>query len=144
MATFHFELVSPERVLFSGEVNEVVVPGSEGEFTVLRDHAPLMTTLRPGIVTVADNCGSSGRLRDEFDVLPPGDLRQALAALCGDDDWGRIGTPADADSALAVGGLDPATGLHLAFSSTGPSAGGIAAAANWSKADSSSAGTAAR
>ncbi len=42
-----------------------------------------------GIVTVADNGGSSGRLRDEFDVLPPGDLRQALAALCGDDDWGR-------------------------------------------------------
>jgi uncharacterized cofD-like protein len=41
------------------------------------------------IVTVADNGGSSGRLRREFGVLPPGDLRQALAALCGDDDWGR-------------------------------------------------------
>jgi uncharacterized cofD-like protein len=41
------------------------------------------------VVTVADNGGSSGRLRDELDVLPPGDLRQALAALCGDDDWGR-------------------------------------------------------
>jgi len=41
-----------------------------------------------GIVTVADNGGSSGRLRTEFDVLPPGDLRQAMAALCGDDDWG--------------------------------------------------------
>jgi uncharacterized cofD-like protein len=41
------------------------------------------------IVTVADNGGSSGRLRQEFGVLPPGDLRQALAALCGDDDWGR-------------------------------------------------------
>jgi len=40
----------------------------------------------------------------------------------GDDDWVRIGTPADADSVLAVGGLDPATGLHLAFSSVGPSA----------------------
>ena len=40
----------------------------------------------------------------------------------GDNDWGRIGTPADADSALAVGGLDPATGLHVGFSSTGPSA----------------------
>jgi uncharacterized cofD-like protein len=40
------------------------------------------------IVTVADNGGSSGRLRDQFDVLPPGDLRMALAALCGDDDWG--------------------------------------------------------
>ncbi len=41
------------------------------------------------IVTVADNGGSSGRLRDEFPIFPPGDLRMALAALCGDDDWGR-------------------------------------------------------
>jgi uncharacterized cofD-like protein len=40
------------------------------------------------IVTVADNGGSSGRLRGEFGVLPPGDLRMALAALCGEDDWG--------------------------------------------------------
>ncbi|MGH3444911.1 MAG: gluconeogenesis factor YvcK family protein [Nocardioidaceae bacterium] len=40
------------------------------------------------IVTVADNGGSSGRLRRELGVLPPGDLRQALAALCGDDEWG--------------------------------------------------------
>jgi uncharacterized cofD-like protein len=40
------------------------------------------------IVTVADDGGSSGRLRQEFGVLPPGDLRMALAALCGDDDWG--------------------------------------------------------
>jgi uncharacterized cofD-like protein len=40
------------------------------------------------VVTVADNGGSSGRLRAEFDCLPPGDLRQALSALCGDDDWG--------------------------------------------------------
>ncbi|WP_300682670.1 uridine diphosphate-N-acetylglucosamine-binding protein YvcK [Nocardioides sp.] len=41
------------------------------------------------VVTVADNGGSSGRLRQEFDVLPPGDLRMALAALCGKDDWGQ-------------------------------------------------------
>lgn len=41
------------------------------------------------MVTVADNGGSSGRLRAEFNSLPPGDLRMALAALCGDDDWGR-------------------------------------------------------
>jgi uncharacterized cofD-like protein len=40
------------------------------------------------VVTVADNGGSSGRLRREFDCLPPGDLRMALAALCDDDDWG--------------------------------------------------------
>lgn len=41
------------------------------------------------VVTVADNGGSSGRLRGEFAVLPPGDLRMALAALCGDDEWGN-------------------------------------------------------
>lgn len=52
MATFSFELVSPERVLFSGEATSVVVPGSEGEMTVLANHAPVMTALRPGIVTV--------------------------------------------------------------------------------------------
>jgi uncharacterized cofD-like protein len=42
------------------------------------------------VVTVADDGGSSGRLRQEFGCLPPGDLRMALAALCGDDDWGRL------------------------------------------------------
>jgi uncharacterized cofD-like protein len=41
------------------------------------------------VVTVADNGGSSGRLRQEFPILPPGDLRMALAALCSDDEWGR-------------------------------------------------------
>ncbi|QVQ52124.1 uridine diphosphate-N-acetylglucosamine-binding protein YvcK [Spiractinospora alimapuensis] len=42
------------------------------------------------VVTVADDGGSSGRLRGEFGVLPPGDLRMALAALCGDDEWGHV------------------------------------------------------
>lgn len=41
------------------------------------------------VVGVADDGGSSGRLRDEYGILPPGDLRMALAALCGDDTWGR-------------------------------------------------------
>ena len=41
------------------------------------------------IVTVADNGGSSGRLREEFEILPPGDLRMASTALCSDDEWGR-------------------------------------------------------
>ena len=48
-----------------------------------------ITTQLTGVVTVADNGGSSGRLRDELGGLPPGDLRMALAALCGDDEWGR-------------------------------------------------------
>ena len=52
MATFHFELASPEQLVFSGEVEHVVVPGSEGEFGVMADHAPLVAMLRPGILTV--------------------------------------------------------------------------------------------
>lgn len=52
MATFKFELVSPAKLLFSGEVDEVIVPGAEGEFTVLPMHAPVVSTLRPGILTI--------------------------------------------------------------------------------------------
>jgi F-type H+-transporting ATPase subunit epsilon len=52
MATFHFDLVSPEKLLFSGEVEQVDVPGSEGDFGVLAGHAPLVSTLRPGILTM--------------------------------------------------------------------------------------------
>jgi F-type H+-transporting ATPase subunit epsilon len=52
MATFHFELVSPEKVAFSGEVDQVDVPGAEGDFGVLAGHAPLISLLRPGIMTV--------------------------------------------------------------------------------------------
>jgi F-type H+-transporting ATPase subunit epsilon len=49
---FPFELVSPERLLLSAEVEQVVVPGSEGYFTVLKGHAPFMSTLKPGVVDV--------------------------------------------------------------------------------------------
>jgi F-type H+-transporting ATPase subunit epsilon len=52
MASLHFEFVSPERVLFSGEVDQVDLPGSEGDMGILPLHAPLVTTLRPGIVTI--------------------------------------------------------------------------------------------
>jgi F-type H+-transporting ATPase subunit epsilon len=48
----HFELVSPEKLVFSGSVEQVDVPGLEGDFGVLEDHAPLVATLRPGILTV--------------------------------------------------------------------------------------------
>ena len=50
--TFKFELVSPERILMSLDVEQVVIPGSEGDFTVLADHAPVISTLRPGILDV--------------------------------------------------------------------------------------------
>ena len=52
MATFHFELVSPEKIAFSGEVDQVDVPGAEGDFGVLAGHAPLISLIRPGIMTV--------------------------------------------------------------------------------------------
>ena len=54
MASFHFELVSPEKLLFSGEVEQVDVPGAEGDFGVLANHAPMVATLRPGILAVED------------------------------------------------------------------------------------------
>ena len=52
MANFYFDLVSPEKLLFTGEVGQVDLPGSEGDMGVLADHAPLVTTLRPGIIVV--------------------------------------------------------------------------------------------
>lgn len=61
MAAFHFELVSPERLLFSGEVEAVAVPGTEGQFTVMKGHAATMSTLKPGIVEV-DRGSSKQRL----------------------------------------------------------------------------------
>jgi F-type H+-transporting ATPase subunit epsilon len=54
---FQFDLVSPERLLMSEPVDEVVVPGSEGYFTVLKGHAPFITALRPGVVEVARSAG---------------------------------------------------------------------------------------
>lgn len=53
MAQFQFDLVAPERVLFSGPVDSVVVPGEEGAFQVLAQHAPLISTLKPGLVVIA-------------------------------------------------------------------------------------------
>jgi F-type H+-transporting ATPase subunit epsilon len=50
-----FELVSPERLLVSRDVEMVVVPGSEGDFGVLRDHAPLISTVRPGVIDIYDD-----------------------------------------------------------------------------------------
>ncbi|MGB6539189.1 MAG: F0F1 ATP synthase subunit epsilon [Xanthobacteraceae bacterium] len=55
MAQLHFEFVSPERVLFSGDVDQVDLPGAEGDMGILAGHAPLVTALRPGIVTIFSN-----------------------------------------------------------------------------------------
>jgi F-type H+-transporting ATPase subunit epsilon len=55
MATFHFDLVSPEKLAFSGEVDQVDIPGVEGDFGVLAGHAPVVATIRPGILTVTQS-----------------------------------------------------------------------------------------
>jgi F-type H+-transporting ATPase subunit epsilon len=52
MATFHFDLVAPDKLSFSGEVDQVDVPGAEGDFGVLAGHAPLVAMLKPGILVV--------------------------------------------------------------------------------------------
>ena len=62
--TFKFELVSPERLLVSAEVEQVLVPGSEGDFTMLARHAPLLTSLRPGLLEIV----SSGTERRRYFV----------------------------------------------------------------------------
>jgi F-type H+-transporting ATPase subunit epsilon len=52
MATFHFNLVAPDRLLFSGDVDQVDLPGLDGDFGVLAEHAPLVALLRPGVIKV--------------------------------------------------------------------------------------------
>lgn len=59
MDSFAFELVSPERLLLSEPVTAVIVPGTDGEFTVLANHAPFMSTLKPGVVTVTQAAGGT-------------------------------------------------------------------------------------
>jgi F-type H+-transporting ATPase subunit epsilon len=64
MATFNFDLVSPEKLAFSGEVDQVDVPGVEGDFGVLAGHAPVVAAVRPGILT-----STSGGAREKVIVL---------------------------------------------------------------------------
>ena len=63
-STFHFDLVSPEKLAFSGEVDQVDVPGIEGDFGVLAGHAPVVAAVRPGILTV-----TSGGTQQKIIVL---------------------------------------------------------------------------
>ena len=87
-----FELVSPERLLVSEDVESVVIPGSEGEMTVLANHAPVMTTIKPGVVTVKPLSGGATRyvvFGGFADILP--DTCTLLA-----------------ESAVAVGDIDGA------------------------------------
>ncbi len=61
-ATFQFELVSPEKILVSEEAKMVVVPGAEGDFGVLSQHAPLLSAIRPGVVSVTPANGDARKI----------------------------------------------------------------------------------
>jgi F-type H+-transporting ATPase subunit epsilon len=81
---FQFELVSPERLLVSEQVESVVIPGAEGEMTVLANHAPVMTTIKPGVVTVKTAAGATERycvFGGFADILPSGCTLLAESAV---------------------------------------------------------------
>lgn len=90
MATFHFDLVSPENLVFSGEVEHVVVPGTEGEFGVLAGHAPLIAMLKPGILKIL------------------GPQEQRIMVVGGFAEVNPDGLTVLADRAVPVDELDPA------------------------------------
>ncbi len=60
--TFQFDLVSPEKLLMSDPVEQVTVPGADGQFTVLKGHAPFLSTLKPGVLDITAEDGSSQRI----------------------------------------------------------------------------------
>ncbi len=82
------EAVAPTVVAPADAAPTVVALGGGHGLHVTLSALRQVTTELTAVVTVADDGGSSGRLRQQFGVLPPGDLRMALAALCGDDEWG--------------------------------------------------------
>lgn len=75
-ASFKFELVTPERVLMSSDVTEVMVPGADGDFTVFAGHAPVISTLRPGVIVARADAGKATRLyvRGGFCEVAPDSL----------------------------------------------------------------------
>ena len=86
--SFNFELVSPERLLVSGSVSSVVIPATEGEMTVMANHAPTMTTIKPGIVTVKTADGKKDRyvvFGGFADIVPTGCTLLAESAVHVDD-----------------------------------------------------------
>jgi F-type H+-transporting ATPase subunit epsilon len=93
MAAFHLEIVSPEKLVFSGEVEAVAVPGTEGEFTVLKDHAPLIAMMKPGVVMIEAEPAKKLRL------FVPGGFAEVAAS----------GLTILADKAIALVELDAST-----------------------------------
>src|SRR5260370_8853679 len=95
MTTFHFDLVSPEKLAFSGEVDQVDVPGVEGDFGVLSGHAPVVAAIRPGILTVTS-----------------GGTHQKIIVLGGLAEVSDKGLTVLADVATSIEELDPAKFAH--------------------------------
>ena len=91
MATFQFDLVSPEKLAFSGEVDQVDIPGVEGDFGVLAGHAPVVAAIRPGILTII-----------------AGGERQRVIVLGGIAEMSESGLTVLADVATSVDDLDRA------------------------------------
>ncbi len=91
MATFHFDLVSPEKLAFSGEVDQVDIPGTEGDFGVLAGHAPIVAGIRPGILTVIT-----------------GDKREKIIVLGGIAEMSEKGLTVLAEVATSTADLDKA------------------------------------
>src|SRR5271166_1610366 len=92
MAALHLDFVSPESVLFSGDVDQVDLPGAEGDMGILAGHAPLVTTLRPGIVTIYR-----------------GGAREPVVVTGGFAEVGPAGLTVLADRAVARADFDTAT-----------------------------------
>ena len=86
--SFKFELVSPERLLISEQVDAVVRPATEGEMTVMGNHAPVMTTVKPGVVTISRPDGKTDRyvvFGGFADILPDSCTLLAESAIHVDD-----------------------------------------------------------
>lgn len=129
--SFNFELVSPERLLLSEAVSEVIVPAADGEMTVMANHAPVMATIKPGIVEVKSAEGASNRyvvFGGFVDILPDGctilaesavhvnDIdHESLAQRIQNTKEDLADATSDADKARIAEHLDNLTTLQNAF-----------------------------
>ncbi len=116
MSTIKFELVSPERVLMSEDIEQAVVPGSEGEFTVLPGHSPVISTLRPGVLTVTSEGNKVRRLfvKDGFAEVKPEQLVVLAQEALDIDELGpeQIAEELKAAEAALEAAHDDASRLH--------------------------------
>lgn len=114
--TFKFELVSPERVLLSADAEQAILPGADGVFTVLAGHAPVITTLLPGVARIT----LAGGIKRIFvkggfaEVSPDSVTVLAERAFVTDEvDPRQIESELEAAQASLNGGLDDDARLHI-------------------------------